>query len=363
MKILVATGSSGGHIFPAIAFLDALKEKYRDSRLLLVLPQTSLRLNSQSLGYEIKHISVSGLSLRPNLKNFISFSGFIKGSLESLCIILRFKPQVVIGFGSLASLAVVIFAWFLRIPVLIHEQNVIPGRANRLLAKFASRVAISFTESKGYLKIPPRKIVFSGNPLRKEIAKIEKNQALRFFSFIPDKFTMLVMGGSQGSYRINTAFPKAISGISGKSCLQIIHLAGPSDHRALEKVYQNSGINVRLFAFLKEMQYAYSAADLILSRAGATTISEIIFFKLPAIIVPYPYAYRHQMANAKILEDRGCAVIFEDSELDAERLKNTIDSLIRNPERLEVMRSGYAKLLMTPANDLLAEEAVSLIKQ
>lgn len=363
LKVLVIAGPSGGHIFPAIGFLDTLKDRYINNNVetLLVLPESNITGWAGSINYKVNYISISSLKLNLELKNLIAIWKFLKGSLESIFILVRFQPDIVVGFGSLTCIPMIMFAWLFRIKTLIHEQNVIPGRANRLLARFADRVAISFIETHDYFKDCQKKIALTGNPVRKELTRVDKNKALDFFEFNSDKFTLLVMGGSCGSHRINVAFLEAISTLSNKHSLQVIHLAGAGDYDLLKYSYRGLNVNLRLFAFLRFMQYAYSASDLVISRAGATTVAEIIFFALPAIIVPYPHAYRHQLSNAKVLARTGSGLVIQDDELDTDRLRQVIESLLGNPDRLKYMRSCYHNLLRANANDLFVDEIMSLI--
>jgi len=360
VKVLAITGSSGGHIFPALGFLDTLKNKHKNIAVFLVLPKKSITNPVENLEYKFNYISVSPIKLSFDFKNFTAILRFFKGSLESIVILLRFRPDVVVGFGSLVCIPMILFAWLLGMKTLIHEQNVIPGRANRFLAKFTDRIAISFAQTRDYLKDYKRKVVLTGNPIRKELKRIDKNKALDFFGFNSDKFTILVMGGSQGSHRINFGFLRAVSAIPDKSRFQVIHLAGIGDYALLKNSYKGLNINSRLFNFLESMQYAYSACDLVVSRAGATTIAEIIFFGLAAIIIPYPFAYRHQIANAKVLQTIGSGIIIQDNELDSDILSKNIENLINNPERIKAMRSYYDNVSRLNANDLLADAVLSL---
>ena len=361
MRVLVVAGPSGGHIFPALGFLGALKDKYKSIETLLVLPKKrSIASRIQTYNCKVDYISISAIKLSLGFENLVAVLNFFKGSLESIFILLVFKPDIVIGFGSLTCIPMIIFSWLFRIKTLIHEQNLIPGRANRFLRRFTDRIAVSFMQTKDYFKDCQEKITFTGSPIRKELIPLERNKALRFFGFDDDKFTILVMGGSLGSRSINTGFLKTISAVSDKRKLQIIHLAGFGDYDLLKDEYKNLNISIRLFEFLEAMQYAYSASDLVVSRAGATTITEIIFFKLPAIIIPYPYAYQHQASNAEILERIGSAIIIQDHQLNTDILRKTIDSLINNSDRIKMMRSSYDKVSRPDANDLLVEIALSL---
>jgi UDP-N-acetylglucosamine--N-acetylmuramyl-(pentapeptide) pyrophosphoryl-undecaprenol N-acetylglucosamine transferase len=361
MRILVVTGASGGHIFPALAFLEAVRDRHKDIETLLVLPRTKISLGQiESFGSKVRHISITSINFSLGLKNITAIFDFLRGSLESLILLLEFRPDIVVGFGSLAGIPILLFSWILRIRILLHEQNVIPGRANRLLAKFADRVTVSFAESTGYLHINPQRIVVTGNPLRKSLVKLNKTVALDFFGFRPGKITLLVTGGSQGSHKINTGFVAAVSGLSGKDKIQIIHLAGEREYDSIRGQYKDLGIPAKVFAFFDQMQYAYSAADLVLSRAGATTVAELIFFGLPAIIVPYPFAYKHQSANAGVLNDKGCAVIIKDEELTSQRLGSVLVDAIRDPGRIEQMRRKYDAFPGSCANILFQDAVLSL---
>ena len=361
MRVLAAAGATGGHIFPAISFLDILKERY-NAETLLILPEKSIIKDKEGFAYNAVYVPVYPVQLRLDRKNIFAIAKFFHGSLKSLFILLKFRPEIVVGFGSLACVPVVIFAWFFRIAVIIHEQNVIPGEANRFLSWFADKVAVSFAETKDYFSGIKQKIVLTGNPLRKEMIRIERSDALDFFGLSEDKFTILAMGGSAGAHKLNLEFLKALSALRQKDKLQVIHLSGNSDYDFLKDSYRKLGINYKLYSFLDNMQYAYSASDVVLSRAGAGTISEIIYFGLPAILLPYPYAYKHQLNNARVLEKINSAVIIEDQDLDAYKLGETIGDFINNPDKARMMRLAYAGILTSNAAGLLADEAAALLK-
>jgi len=363
MKILVTTGSSGGHIFPALGFLDTLKQKYPDREALLVLPGKNSIDKAVLAKYKIQYISISPVRLNLVPRNIIAAIGLMRGLLESLSIVLKFRPDIVVGFGSISSVPIVLFARLFGIKVMIHEQNVIPGRANRLLAGFADTIAISFADTKYYLKKQAGKIVLTGNPLRGGLKKIERSEAAAFFGFKPDKFTILVMGGSGGSHNINTAFIEAVSAMNNGANLQVIHLSGQKDSWLLEERYKNLDLNAKLFAFFDQMSYAYSAADLVISRAGATSLSEIMFFGLPAVIIPYPFAYAHQSGNAHAMHKAGRATVIKDDELKPVLLRRILeDSSARFLKAQQDMRASYQGADGCDANGRFLEAALSLRK-
>lgn len=360
MKILTVTGASGGHIYPVLAFLEMLTAEGEGNEALLVLPSRSLKVDFSSCKYPIKYISSGRVSLSFNRKSVFAFLNFLKGGWESFSILLKFNPDIVVGFGSIDSIPLVILAWFFRIKAIIHEQNVLPGKANRFLAKFVDKVAISFPESKRYLDLPANKLVLTGNPIRSSLKKVDKEKALNYFSFDKDKITILVMGGSQGSKHINAAFLNVAKSIKERVNLQVIHLLGKEERGEISGAYERMNIKAKVFDFFSAMEFAYSAADLAVTRAGASTISELVYFKLPAIIFPYPYAYEHQLENAKILGERGCAVIMNESNLENSLFLDKLELLIKDRNILNNMILRFNSFPVVSAAKRLKEEALSL---
>ncbi len=361
VRILAVAGASGGHIFPAVSFLQAFKKEHADLKALLVIPKRSAKIKITTEEFNVKYISIYPVNLSFTRSNFIALLNFFRGTLESLKFLFDFQPDVVVGFGGLESIPLLFFAWIFRLKTLIHEQNVLPGKANRLLVKFVDKVAISFIETKKYLKICPEKIVLTGNPVFERLELVAKKEALEFFGLNENKFTILAIGGSQGSRSINSAFLGAIATMSNNYKVQVIHITGTADYDFLTKRYKDLSkiVNAKIFSFLKEMQYAYSACDLAVTRAGATTIAELLCFKLPAVIIPYPYAYNHQSENAKILQNLGAAVVIEDNEGMSQELKNILDGFVNNPEKIKVMRNNFNNYnVKSNAGDLLVNAAL-----
>ncbi|MCU0651916.1 MAG: undecaprenyldiphospho-muramoylpentapeptide beta-N-acetylglucosaminyltransferase [Candidatus Omnitrophica bacterium] len=354
MRVLVASGSSGGHIFPAISFIEALKAGNNDAQVLLVLPKKNILKAEGVLPCPVKYITVTPIKLNFSFAGLKSIWQMIKSFFQVILIFINFRPDVAIGFGSLASLPVILLAWFFRTTTVIHEQNVLPGKANKFLAYFSDKIAVSFKETVGYFKGKEKKIVLTGDPIRKSLVRIDKKIACAYLALKEDKFTILVAGGSQGCSRINEEFVKFIGFIPQKNKLQVIHLCGSKDYSRLKESYAGLGIEYKLFDFLQPMEYAYSAADLIISRAGATTIAEIMFFALPAVIIPYPYAYQHQLNNALVLERAGAALIIKDEELSLGQLKRMVLPLIDNQVSLSKMRGAYYGLSIPDAAERLA---------
>ncbi|MBM3249256.1 MAG: undecaprenyldiphospho-muramoylpentapeptide beta-N-acetylglucosaminyltransferase [Candidatus Omnitrophica bacterium] len=362
LKIIVATGESGGHIFPALSFLEALREKEKDLDALLVLPASCLKDKINLEAYRVEYLPICSIKPKLNRKNIGALFKFFKGTLMSFLLLAGFRPDLVVGFGGINSVPLLVFAWLFRIRTMIHEQNVHPGRANRLLMRFADRVAISFDQTRDFIRIDPDKLIFTGNPVRRELKRVEKNEALSFLGLEPDKFTLLVMGGSQGSRSINQGLLAAVSSIPQKDRFQIIHLSGREDYLKVRESYRGLNISAKVFDFLKPVHYAYSASDLVLSRSGAITVTEIMQFALPAILIPYPYAYQHQLNNARILEKKGCACIINDADLDKEILAEKLKGFLDDRQALSSMRSGYRGMKIEDSGVRLANAAIALAR-
>lgn len=357
MKVLVVGGLSGGHIFPALAFLDALRLKNKRVTTLLVLPKAVLAKGLRIEQESVRFVPTSNIVFKISRAGFLSIIKFIAGIYASLFLLIEFRPDVVVGFGSIVCAPFIILAWVFRIKTLIHEQNVIPGRANRLLGYFSDKIALSFKETAQYLPAAiAAKAPVTGNPLRKDLVKMDRQEAARFFGFDSQKVTILVMGGSLGSRNINTFFLAALTALKEKNDLQVIHLSGARDFVFLKTAYEKIGAAVRLYAFFDQMQYAYSAATLAICRAGASSITEIIAFGLPAIIIPYPYAEGHQTANAQLLQKKGSALLIKDEELSAELLLRKMEELLNDRSRLSGMRAALDGFASPNAAMALAEQ-------
>ncbi len=358
MRVLLATGSSGGHIFPALALMDQLKASGAD--VLMVLPKKNSSSEIAGESESIKYIHASSLGLKLGSKNISGAYFFLIGAWEGLRAIIEFKPDVVVGFGSLNTVALLFWAWLFRIKTVIHEQNAVPGRANRLLAKFVDRVAVSFAQTSSYLKISRQKIILTGNPIRKGLVRLGRKEALDFFNFKEGKFNILITGGSQGSHKLNTVCSAALSGCDEKNNLQLVHISGAQDFTLINQAYAQAAIAHKVFNFFHDMQYAYSIADLVICRAGATTIAELQRFGLPALLIPYPFAYAHQLNNARVLEDSGSAMIIRDGELCVEKLRDIIRELMGGSQKLKTMRQAYSRVQALDAAGLLANEVLNL---
>jgi UDP-N-acetylglucosamine--N-acetylmuramyl-(pentapeptide) pyrophosphoryl-undecaprenol N-acetylglucosamine transferase len=382
VKVLVACAGTGGHIFPALSFLKILESRQKELQVALVLTRRKIEKELLGRQYEIFFISPSAFycpsfttpysyivgSLKFILRNCLWLINLLRGVLETLGIVLKFKPDIVIGFGGYGSFLPCLLAALFGIKVIIHEQNVFPGLSNRILAALANKIAVSFDRTLEYLARYRDKALVTGNPLRQEVlislesqATEKKRQALDFFKLSSCSPIILVMGGSLGAHKINQEFIRCISMMEDEERIfQIIHLSGRRDFLFLKDMYNRVGGQVRLFPFLRDMKQAYLCSDLVISRAGANTISEIMFWGLPCIIIPYPYAGGHQLENARFLKAVGASTIIEEKDLSAGLLKRVILDSLTNLSSLKSQAARASRFIKSDAADRLADLVVEV---
>lgn len=339
-RVMVVTGSSGGHIFPAVALVETLAASGR-AEVMLVLPREHSAGGLKQGAFRIRHISIVPLKRCRGIGCAAAFLGIAKGIFESFFLLAEFRPRVVVGFGSIYSVPLVFFAWMFRMKTLIHEQNVTPGAANRFLMRFADGLAVSFPQTLRLCGALPARSVLTGNPVRSSLRRVGREEARRTLGLDPGAFTVLVMGGSQGSRSVNDGFIAALAGLPEDKRPQVIHISGPADCARVQDAYRSLALKAKVFSFLDTMEYAYSAADLAVSRSGATSIAEIAHFAVPAILVPYPHARMHQRENAAAFQvETGCLVI-QDEQLKSGLLGSFLSAFLEHPERVAAMRSQY----------------------
>ena len=341
MKILIVAGGTGGHILPAMVLAREIKTKNIGQVLFVISSRKQDRDIIAGKGIDFTTLPIISLQS----KNIFAALNFLVrlfiGAIASAYVLLKFKPDAVVGFGGYVSGPITLLASLSGIKTIIHEQNVYPGRANRILAKFVNKIAISFPEAKNYLKGFESKIVFSGNPLREGLKRDEKHGQENIFN-------VLIIGGSQGAHRLNTIVPEAISLMqaSQKNALSLTHIAGKNEKEEVEKSYEKIGIKNRVFSFTENMARLYNECDFAISRAGAMTVSELLTLAIPAILVPYPYAGGHQVLNAKVMERAGAGIVLEEKGLSPCALRDNILKLM-DRDLLEKM-SKKAKNIQKP---------------
>lgn len=366
MRVIICGGGTAGHIYPGIALADELRSK-GDVDLLFIGPQKGVdREILAQTDYPLQTLDIQGLPRQASIKLLKALFLVVKSIFQARRILGEFKPHIVVGMGGYGSFPVMAMATLLRIPTLIHEQNVLPGLANKLLGRVAQVVAVSFpgTEkifSKG------KKTVLTGNPLRQGLFKPSREEGVSFFGLHPNKKTLLVFGGSRGAQNINRALIQAYPLFQDLDDLQIIHLTGRENFQAVLENIQSlknpkDKVVYRSYPYLEHIGLAYAVSDLILARAGATSIAEITARGIPAILVPYPYAVgAHQEKNARFLEEKGAAAVVLDRDLAGESLFTMVTSLIFNTEVLMGMKKNSHKLGRPEAAKELAHQVKTLV--
>ena len=354
MRILVTGGGTGGHIYPALAIAHRLRKE--NHQILFVGAEEALdRDIIVREGFAFRSISVLPLERRVSLQLLKFLIKFIMGFFQSFPILFDFKPHLIVGTGGYSSAPVGLAAYLLHIPLLIHEQNLCPGLTNRFLSCFAREIDITFPKSKEHFK--KRKVRVTGNPIREEILNLNKERALKNLKLRPRRFNLLVFGGSQGAKAINYCLAQILKkGLLEGKGLQIILLSGFFDFEYLIQAAKSSKIPLLIKPFLHNMADAYGAADLVVSRAGATTLAELTACSLPAILIPYPHATRrHQEYNARFLAKEGAVMIILENDLSPERLADSILRLMADRERLKRMRERSRGLGRPWATDRVVE--------
>lgn len=366
-KIIIAGGGTGGHIYPAIAIANALKQKSPNIKIIFVGTDRGLEKELvPRAGYELKKIRVKGFQRHFSLDTLLSLKEMFLGTIDSFKIVRDEEPDLVIGTGGYVAGPVVLIASLLKIPTIIHEQNVKPGITNRILSKFVDKIAISYSASKKYF--PKDKIVVTGNPVRKEISNSNKQEALKKFNFVSDIPVVFSFGGSQGARKLNCAICDIIEKIKDNKKFQLIHVTGKKNYSDFQKQMINRGIaldslgHIKIRPYIYEMQDAYAAADLVISRSGAITISEITVCGKPSILIPLPTAAgNHQEYNARLLEKEGAAKILPDDRLTGKILMQCIESIIYDKKCLTKMAKASKKLSKPYALDKIIDEVINLV--
>lgn len=359
-KIILSGGGTGGHIYPAIAIANELKFRFPDSEFLFVGAKDRMEMEKvPQSGYEIIGLWISGIQRQLTLKN-LSFPFKVMSSLwKSRKIVKAFKPDIVIGTGGFASGPLLHVAALNKIPTLIQEQNSYPGITNKLLAKKAKKICVAYDGLERFF--PKNKIIKTGNPVRQGLLDIDSKtvEAKNFFDLKHGKYTLLVIGGSLGSRRINQLIEKELDFFDTKN-VQIIWQCGKLYYQQY-KIYNNTN-NVQVFEFLNTMDFAYAAADIVISRAGASSVSELCIVGKPVIFIPSPnVAEDHQTKNAMAVVDKNAAMIIREEDLDAD-FESKFSLLLASSEKQHELATNIKKLALVNATKDIADEVEKLLK-
>jgi UDP-N-acetylglucosamine--N-acetylmuramyl-(pentapeptide) pyrophosphoryl-undecaprenol N-acetylglucosamine transferase len=341
MKVLIAGGGTGGHVYPGIAVAEELSDARRDATVLFVGSRRGLEAQAvPEAGFRIRYIWSRGFPRRAWWRWPAAVLANAVGCAQALWIVATERPDVVLGAGGYVSAPVSVAAWLLGRPVIIQEQNSIPGLTNRLLSTIASEVHLSFIEARSYFRRKDH-LKVSGNPVRRYILAGDRPTAIREFGLEPGRPTVFIFGGSLGAHRINEAALDAMRRLKGRVDVQFILQTGRQDFERVKAAVETEELPARVMPFLRRIHMAYAAADLVVCRSGAMTLAEIAACGTPAILIPYPYAaHDHQVVNAGNLVDRGAAAMILDRELSGERLGNEIAHWLSDRQALSRMSSN-----------------------
>ncbi len=365
MRVIITGGGTGGHIFPALAILEELQQ--RDHLLLVQWVGKKGNLEEkicQQRGIPFRSVPIRGWPRKISLSQGVTASLLALSIIRSFQILLRFQPQIVIGVGGYVSFPIIWSAQILKIPTVLHEQNSRLGMANRILAKKAQKVFLSFplTEKLPEDIYPAEKFILTGNPVRKAfLSSPQKEVVFSQLELHPERKTVLVMGGSQGAHTINVAISDMLNLLHPNE-FQLLWITGPSEYEKYKGLATQSKVSLKIYPFYENMAELMSVADLIVARSGASTLAEITVLGKPSILIPFPYATdNHQEYNARSLEAVGGAEVLLDKNCSAESLLTSIRKILNNPELLRDMSTSAKKLAKPLASETIAEEIIKLV--
>lgn len=360
LKFILSGGGTGGHIYPAIAIADELKSRYPEAEFLFVGAKDRMEMQKvPQAGYPIVGLWIRGIDRKITLQNMLFPVKLMSSLIKSAGIIRRFKPDVVIGTGGFAGGPILKMAERKSIPTLIQEQNSFAGVTNKWLAAGASVICVGHENMERYF--PKEKIVLTGNPVRKDLLEIDskKEEGLNKFKLDPDKKTLLVLGGSLGARTINETIAKQVDFLLNLG-VQIIWQCGKLYHDRFSAL--NERENIQVHAFLDNMDLAYAAADFVISRSGATTVSELCLVGKPVVFIPSPnVAEDHQTKNAMSLVTKNAALMIKEADLDSE-FESVFEKLINSEEKQKELSVNIKKMAKPNATADIVNEIEKLIK-
>jgi UDP-N-acetylglucosamine--N-acetylmuramyl-(pentapeptide) pyrophosphoryl-undecaprenol N-acetylglucosamine transferase len=359
LKILIATGGTGGHVFPAIAIADEIKKLRSNAEFLFV--GTKGKIESRVVpqrGYSLVFIWISGFHRSLQIDNLLFPIKVIVSLVQSFFLIKRFQPDIVIGTGGYVCGPVLYVASLLGIPIVVHESNSFPGITTRMLSTRATRIFTAFSATARWLKRKDN-IELAGTPTRDVLGTVSRKDGIKFFNLDPSKKTVFVFGGSLGAASINKAVRLLVNDFID-SDIQLIWQTGKTDAMLVKEMstMKNCWVNI----FIDKMEYAYAAADMVVCRAGATTLAELTRLGKASVLIPYPHAAAdHQTFNAQTLVDAGAAVMIADRDVQA-KLKVVLNSIINDDKKLTQMNEASRVMGKANAGREIAQRILELVK-
>lgn len=363
LRVVIAGGGTGGHVFPGIALAQAFISRNSDSRILFVGTGNRFeRMVFSATPFSHTAIPAEGIKGRGMFQKLRAVVKVPVGVGVAMGILKRFGAQLVVGVGGYSSAPVVMGAWLMRIPIILQEQNLAPGMANRLLGRLARQIHVSFAQTR--TGFDARKIRVSGNPVREAFVAFSEKPATREKEAAKGRFTVLICGGSQGAHAINQAVVDALPHLRKNKNLFLIHQTGGTDEVEVRAARKAHGISGRTAAFFTDMAAQYAEADLVICRAGATTVAELTAMGKPALFIPYPHAAdQHQMLNAKLLADGEAAEMILERALNGRLLADRILFYADNPDVLMEMACRSRALGRPEAAASIVEDCYALLNE
>jgi len=359
INILISGGGTGGHIYPAIAIANELKLRYPNSKFLFVGAKDKMEMEKvPQAGYEIKGLWIAGIQRKITFKNVLFPFKLLSSLLKSRRIIKQFKPNIAIGTGGFASGPALLMASLNKIPTLIQEQNSYPGITNKLLAKKSHKICVAYDHLERFF--PADKILKTGNPVRQDLLLIhtKRDASLSFFNLDKNKKTVLVLGGSLGARRVNELIESQLDFFNQQN-LQVIWQCGKLYNLAYQKY--NDLAHVQVHPFINQMGMAYAASDFIISRAGASSVSELCIVGKPVLFIPSPnVAEDHQTKNAKSVVDQNAAIMIKESELDSFAV--VFETLLKDQGKQQSLSENIKALALPSATSDIVNEIEKLLK-
>ncbi|WP_300569950.1 undecaprenyldiphospho-muramoylpentapeptide beta-N-acetylglucosaminyltransferase [Flavobacterium sp.] len=358
-KFIISGGGTGGHIYPAVAIANELKARFPKADILFVGAKDKMEMQKvPQAGYPIKGLWIAGIQRKLTMQNAMFPFKLASSLSKSFWIIKQFKPDVVIGTGGFASGAVLKVASMLGIPTVIQEQNSYPGITNKLLSKKANKICVAYENLERFF--PKENMILTGNPVRQDLISVseKRNEALTYFNLDASKKTLLVLGGSLGARRINQLIAKEIDWLLSQN-IQIIWQCGKLYFDEYQRFSTRE--NVQVVSFIDRMDLVYASADLVISRSGASSVSELCLVGKPVIFIPSPnVAEDHQTKNAQAIVDKHGAILLKESQLDAE-FKLVFESLLKDKGKQEDLGKNMKELALPNATKQIVDEIIKLI--
>jgi len=366
MKVLITGGGTGGHIYPAIAIANKIKEEIKNSDILFVGTKRGLESTIvPKEGFNFETITVSGFKRNLSIDTLKSVRDLAVGLKDAIKIIKSFRPDIIIGTGGFVCGPIVFIGSLLNIKTIIHEQNVIPGITNRILSKVASRILVSFDESRNYFK-NDNKIIVTGNPVRKDFINVNRDQCRKELGIYDDRMVVMVFGGSRGAEKINETMIEILDYYNARSDIQIIHITGETHYHSLLSELGKRNIvlskNIIIKNYVHNMSTLMGACDLVICRSGAITLAEITTMGLPSILIPSPHVTNnHQEHNAKVLEKNGAAILLTEKELSGNNIVMLLNSIMKDKKLLKTMGEKSREISKSNSTDNIYNNIIDVI--